>query len=208
MGLNPAILIGNMYQMPCKDESIDRIIGLSSWDSQYLTKDIMRETFRSLKPGGRFIHVQDVAVPSAPIMLRECERRKDMGLSAECKFLTGVYAEVGGATALQYSDKIESSLSQMQLMDSEQFLHDELARWCEEQGMTIEQNEQRSASELLSYAQQNAKAEKYRRWMTRPTFSHNIIELHRGLLRGRTSMIDLGGILLTYTAYVLVATKK
>jgi len=51
---------GSIYQLPIKTEQLDAIIGLSSFDSFLFLTKVLRETKKTLKPGGKMIFFQDL----------------------------------------------------------------------------------------------------------------------------------------------------
>lgn len=55
-----AIFQGNIYQLGVKPESMDAVIGLSSFDSFMFIEKALQEATDTLKPGGLMILIQDV----------------------------------------------------------------------------------------------------------------------------------------------------
>ena len=84
----PKVEIGNIYDMPLDDSSVDLITGFSSWDSLYFLEKSVEELSRCLKKGGYFFHFQDVGPAEIPLIMRESKIRTDKGLSRDvpCRF--------------------------------------------------------------------------------------------------------------------------
>jgi len=84
----PPIEIGNLYEMPIKDSSVDVIAGLSSWDSIHFYEKAIEEVNRCLKPGGWFVHYQDLHPDDTSLLLTEARKRLERGLNPDvpCEF--------------------------------------------------------------------------------------------------------------------------
>jgi SAM-dependent methyltransferase len=80
-GKEPDVSVGNLYEMPLQDGSVDVIAGLSCWDSIAFFEDALREVNRCLQPGGYFVHFQDLYVPDKALIIEEAKKRSAKGLS-------------------------------------------------------------------------------------------------------------------------------
>jgi SAM-dependent methyltransferase len=69
--------------MPLLNESVDVIAGYNSWDSIMFFDDSIREIDRCLRPGGFFVHYQDIHPAEIPLVLTEAQKRKNAGLDAD-----------------------------------------------------------------------------------------------------------------------------
>jgi len=98
-GGSPVIEVGSIYEMPLDDESVDVITGLSSWDSILFFKEAIAEVERCLRPGGVFVHYQDIHPAEMPLIITEARKRKAQGLDASgvpVRFLDTVSMQPGG----------------------------------------------------------------------------------------------------------------
>lgn len=77
----PKVDVGNMYDMPLESNSLDVILGFSSWDSIYFLQRSAEEVKRVLKPGGHFVHLQDISPADGPYLLMEAKKRQERELS-------------------------------------------------------------------------------------------------------------------------------
>jgi len=82
-GKEPAIDIGNVYEMPLKDSSVNVIAGLSCWDSIGFFEEAIKEVDRCLEPGGHFVHYQDIGVPDKVFIIAEAKKRIERGLVSD-----------------------------------------------------------------------------------------------------------------------------
>ena len=79
----PKIDVGNLYEMPLEDSSVDIIAGLSCWDSISYFEKAIKEVDRCLEPGGYFIHYQDLNIPDKVFVIAEAKKRIEKGLSSD-----------------------------------------------------------------------------------------------------------------------------
>jgi len=79
----PEIDVGNLYEMPLEDSSVDAIVGLSCWDSIYFFKEAVKEVDRCLQPGGWFIHYQDLLPADKTLIVTEAGKRIERGLKSD-----------------------------------------------------------------------------------------------------------------------------
>ena len=84
----PNIEVGNIYKMPLEDSSVDAIAGLSAWDSIYFYEKAIGEVKRCLRPGGRFLHCQDLHPSEMPLVMTEAKKRMERGMGSDvpCEF--------------------------------------------------------------------------------------------------------------------------
>ena len=77
------VKVGNIYNMPLEDSSVDVITGFSSWDSVYFFEKSVDEVKRCLKPGGFFVHYQDLHPVDKILILTEAKKRISRGLESK-----------------------------------------------------------------------------------------------------------------------------
>ena len=82
-GKTPKIAVGNIYDMPIKNSSLDFIVGFNSWDSIYSFEKSVEETRRCLRPGGFFVHYQNLQPADMPLILTESKKRIGRGLEKD-----------------------------------------------------------------------------------------------------------------------------
>lgn len=97
----PKVKEGSMYDMPLEDSSIDIILGYSSWDAIYFYDKSIKEIKRCLKPGGHFVHFQDLQPSDGPLILTEAKKRLERNLSSDlpvmfCNEKSPLYVNLGG----------------------------------------------------------------------------------------------------------------
>lgn len=56
----PEVKVGNIYQMPLEDKSVDVVMGFNSWDCISFFERGVKEVKRILKPKGYFVHFQEL----------------------------------------------------------------------------------------------------------------------------------------------------
>ncbi|MFH1977824.1 MAG: methyltransferase domain-containing protein [Candidatus Aenigmatarchaeota archaeon] len=83
LGRTPRVDVGSMYDMPLSDASVDVIAGLSSWDGIVFQEIAAEETKRCLRPGGHFVHFQDLQPGEPALLMRESAKRLAMGASPD-----------------------------------------------------------------------------------------------------------------------------
>jgi SAM-dependent methyltransferase len=82
-GTEPQIEVGNLYEMPLENSSVDVIAGLSCWDSIAYYEEAIKEVSRCLRSGGHFIHYQDLYVPDKQLIIVEARKRIQKGLNSD-----------------------------------------------------------------------------------------------------------------------------
>jgi SAM-dependent methyltransferase len=131
---------GSAYEMPLEDNSIDLVAGLSSWDSMYFQEKAMSEVRRVLKPGGMFVHFQDILPSDGLIVCLEDAKRKKLGLPKEfdCGFYSQKIEPFSGSTQV-----VEQLISVTSIDDDNEevrlgkYLHHNLARISQSLGMEV-----------------------------------------------------------------------
>ncbi|MBI2042874.1 class I SAM-dependent methyltransferase [Candidatus Pacearchaeota archaeon] len=79
----PEIAVGSLYEMPLKNSSLDFIVGFNSWDSIYFFEKSVEEVRRCLRPGGFFVHYQNLQPAEMPLVLTESKKRIGRGLEKD-----------------------------------------------------------------------------------------------------------------------------
>lgn len=86
----PDVRVGNFYEMPLEENSVNLIAGFCAFDSIYHHGEAIEEVARALRPGGTFVHIIDALPEAIPLALTEQRNRLQHGLDSEvtCGFYT------------------------------------------------------------------------------------------------------------------------
>ncbi|HLD85541.1 MAG TPA: class I SAM-dependent methyltransferase [archaeon] len=140
----PKVRVGDIYDMPLADESVDVIVGLSSWDSVFFFDLALKEVSRCLKPNGLFMHFQDMLPAEFPIRAAECRKREAKNLPAEfsCTYVIGNdYPQPWLVAPRRFLVGLESTDDGDKMLTSSRYLTQHLARTAERYGFGILKNE-------------------------------------------------------------------
>ncbi|MFH1133474.1 MAG: class I SAM-dependent methyltransferase [Nanoarchaeota archaeon] len=135
-----AIAVGSAYAMPLPDASCDAIIGLSAWDSMAYPEDSFLELRRVLKPGGAFIHFQDIIPADYPLYRAQilARRERDMQEAFTCAYKWDEYRNGDGRV---YREKFLVALQAIEngdeLMPASAYLTYHLAALAEGAGFDV-----------------------------------------------------------------------
>lgn len=134
------IKVGNTYDMPLEDSSVDVISGLSSWDSLVYLDDAMEEVYRCLRLGGIFVHFQDILPADAPLTVAEHLKREQLGATTDfdCEF-EDHYDSI--APGLRRGRKIltgiQSVVDEDKVIDASSYLRGLISRHSKNAGLSI-----------------------------------------------------------------------
>lgn len=161
----PDLRVGNIYDMPIEDESVDVIIGLSSWDSIAGPEKTIPEIERCLRPGGYFIHFQDIIPANYPILIAEIMKRESRGLKPkfECEYISRITHKLSGLRTRENIligiESIDSGIME----NTSRYLTNNLANVCKERGMKIYFNKEITATSIQKRSKYNKITWKLRR---------------------------------------------
>ena len=153
----PDVYVGNIYDMPLEDKSVDAIIGLSSWDSIAGPERTVPEIKRCLKPGGYFMHFQDVIPADYPVLIAEIRKREGRRLEPkfECEYICRTISPIDGYYFREELLVGVESIDTGRVETSSRYLTQNLADVCKEGGMEVCLNEELSTTAMQKKRRHN-----------------------------------------------------
>lgn len=163
--------VGDFYNMPFKDSTIDLIVGLSSWDGCAMPHKTTSEIKRCLRGGGYFIHFQDIAPGESPLYH---ESRKRFNLGLEPKFPVTEHVVRGACGYERTLLALEAVGQEGQMQRASFYLTEVLASSLREAGLDI-----KYCDSLTAEVEQKRKEylKMYYRLGGRTNLNHNRFEM-------------------------------